>query len=196
MATGKSTVNLAFGCILLVLLVTAAASYYKKSGPTALKPNAVETTSGSQLPANHPDVNLPKRIAALEETISRDPKNPDLQTELANLYYDVGQYQNAADHYQQSLSLRPGDPNAETDLAVCYHYTGRDDKALETLDRVLSHSPGFSQALFNKGIILINTKKDVQEGIRAWEELLRLDPAFAQKAELQKKIDQVKGTSR
>jgi tetratricopeptide (TPR) repeat protein len=113
---------------------------------------------------------------------------------LANLYYDNGEYEKAAAAYQESLNLHPQDPGVETDLATCYYNLGQEDKALEILDRVLKYRPGFSQAMFNKGIVLISGKKDIKGGIAIWEELLRLDPVFAQKAELEQKIHQLKAS--
>jgi tetratricopeptide (TPR) repeat protein len=196
MATNKLGVNLAFVCIVAVLALTAATAYYHNSGPPAVNIGSMAPPSGGSLPANHPDIEISKKIAALENLIAREANNPEYQTQLANLYYDSGQYEKAAAHYQKSLDLRPGDPNVETDLAVSLHYNGQDDKALEILNRVLAHSPGFSQALFNKGIILITAMKDVNGGIRVWEELMRSDPEFARKAELEKKIREVKESIR
>jgi tetratricopeptide (TPR) repeat protein len=122
-----------------------------------------------------------------------DPQNPEYLTQIANLYYDIGQYDKSVDFYQRSLVLRPQDPNVETDLAACFHYLGQDDKALETLDRVLKYSPGFAQAMFNKGIVLIGGKKDIEGGIRVWEDLLRDNPNYPQKAELEQRINRLKG---
>jgi tetratricopeptide (TPR) repeat protein len=192
----RSRVNFVFACIVFVLAVTAAASVYVHSERPVVQQAANEGSAGSPLPENHPDIDISQRIAALNQMIAADPKNADYQTQIANLYYDLGQYKPASEHYMQSLDLHPGNPNVETDLAVCFHYLGQDDKALQTLDDVLTYNPGFSQALFNKGIILINGKKDVKAGISAWEELLRTNPSFAQKAELEQKINELKGSTR
>jgi tetratricopeptide (TPR) repeat protein len=196
MATQRLFVNLAFVCVISVLALTAATSYYLNLNHPVVKPGSMEPQSGSPLPANHPDIEVSKRIAALEDLVAREPENPGYQTQIANLYYDSGQYEKAAEHYQKSLALRPGDPAVETDLAVSLHYSGQDDKAIEILDKVLAHSPGFSQALFNKGIILITVKKDLNAGLDVWNELMRTDPEFARKAELEKKIKTIRETLR
>jgi len=196
MALGRSGMNLAFACIVIMLALTAAVSIYVNSGRPAIQPSATVSSPDNPLPENHPDIDISPKIAALNQMIAKDPKNPEHQTQIANLYYDIGQYEIAADHYRQSLSLRPEDPNVETDLAICLYYLGQNDNALETLDKVLAYSPGFSQALLNKGIILISGKKDVKAGIRIWEELLRTNPGFPQKAELEQRISQLKGSSR
>ena len=196
MAFNKFGVNIAFACIVLALAVTAATSFYINSKQPAAQTGAMEAPASGTMPADHPKIDISKQVAELSERFARDPQNPEYPAQIANLYYDTGQYETAADYYQRSLKLRPGDPNIETDLAVCFHYTGQDDKALETLDSVLSYSPSFSQALFNKGIILIHAKSDTKEGIRVWEELLRKDPDFARKAELEQKINKLKESIR
>jgi len=196
MATGKFGVNLAFICIVSVLALTAAIGFYGNSRKPVVHRNAAATQPGGQLPKDHPDIDIPQKIAALGAMIAQDPNNVEYQTQIANLYYDSRQYEKAVEHYRQSLILRSGDPNVETDLAVSLHYAGRDDEALEALDRVLSYSPGFSQALFNKGIILISTKNDVNTAIRLWEELQRKDPDFAREAELEQRIKILKESIR
>jgi tetratricopeptide (TPR) repeat protein len=196
MNLGKSGVNFIFACIVIVLALTAAVSLYVNSERQSIQPSATGSSPDNTLPENHPDIDVSKRITALNQMIANDPKNPEHQTQIANLYYDIGQYETAAGHYRQSLALRPENPNVETDLAVCLHYLGQDDNALQALDRVLAYSPGFSQALFNKGTILINGKKDIKAGIGIWEELLRTNPDFPQKAEIEQRMNQLKGSIR
>jgi tetratricopeptide (TPR) repeat protein len=127
---------------------------------------------------------------------SKQPENPDYLKQMGNRYYDLGQYEKAVDFYRQSLSIRPRDPSVETDLATCYHNLNQEDKALEILNKVLEYSPGFSQAMFNKGIVLIYGKKNTIDGIKVWEDLLQSDPNFQHKAEIEEKIRQLRGSSR
>jgi tetratricopeptide (TPR) repeat protein len=196
MASNKPRVNFAFACIVAVLGLTAAREIYINRGSSDRLQRAGREPEGIQLPENHPSPEAIETLMALDQKIAEDPQNADYRTQIANLYYDLGQYEKAVDFYQQSLDIRPGDPDVETDLAACFNYLGRIDKALETLDRVLQYHPGFPQAMFNKGVVLAYGKKDVQGAIRIWEDLLRLDPAFSQKAELQQKIDQLKASVR
>ena len=203
MASNKSHINFAFACIIAVLGLTAVRGIYINHSSSAhlsttadhLSDTARES-AGIQLPENHPSPEAVETLMALEQKISEDPQNADYRTQIANLYYDLGQFDKAADFYQQSLNIRPGDPSVETDLATCFNYLGRIDKALETLDKILQYRPRFPQAMFNKGIILARGKNDVQGAIRIWEDLLRIDPDFSQKADLEQKINQLKASVR
>jgi len=190
MALSKSSVNLLFAVVVAALGAAAASYIYINFGQPGSQGKAAET----QLPENHPSLDTPGRIAALQQLSARDPKNPDYPAQIANLYYDAGQYAQAVEYYQQSLNLRPQDPNVETDLATCYHYLGQDDKSLALLDNVLSYNPGFTQAKFNKGIVLIEGRKDIKGGIAIWEDLLRSDPGYSQRAELEQRINQLKAS--
>jgi tetratricopeptide (TPR) repeat protein len=192
MVSRKAGVHFVFACVVAVLGLTAGISLYTRAVQPGHRPAAAPGESEARLPENRPDA--ANRLAALEQLAAREPQNPAYPAQIGNLYYDLSEYKSAADYYQRSLSLRPQDPNVETDLATCFHYLGENDKALELLDRVLQYSPGFSQAMFNKGIVLVSGKKDVKGGIAVWEDLLRSNPAFPQKAELEQRINQLKAS--
>jgi tetratricopeptide (TPR) repeat protein len=193
MALSRSSVNLVFALIVAVLGSTAVVFIYFNSGMPDIRTQAAVD---SRLPEKNAPAEVATRITALQQMSTGDPKNPDYPVEIGNIYYDLGQYDKAAEYYQRSLGIRPHDPNVETDLATCFHYLGQDDKSLETLDDVLSFAPGFSQAKYNKGIVLIEGKKDAKGAISIWEDLLRSDPGYRQRAELQQRIDQLKASIR
>ena len=192
MASKKSLVNLIFACIVLILGLTAASEIYLKHRASVNQRAASGESADIQLPEDHPSPEAIERLMDLEQKIAEYPQNADYRTQMGNEYYDLGQYDKAADFYQQSLEIRPEAPGVETDLSTCYRNLGQVDKALETLDKVLQYRPGFPQAMFNKGIILVHEKNDVQGAIAVWEDLLRLDPSFSQKADLEQKIRQLK----
>jgi cytochrome c-type biogenesis protein CcmH/NrfG len=194
MALSKFSTNLIFAAMVAALGLTAVIFYFKSNRQQVQV--QVQAADSSQLPEKHPPVDLAGRIAALQQMSAREPQNPDYPAQIGNLYYDSGQYAKAAEFYQQSLNIHPRDPNVETDLATCFHYMGQDDRSLKLLDNVLEYNPSFTQAKLNKGIVLIEGKKDVKGGISVWEDLLRSDPGYAQRAELEQKILQLKASIR
>jgi tetratricopeptide (TPR) repeat protein len=192
MALSKSSINLIFGIAVVVLGITAGTFIYLNSNQRDMQPR----TADVQPTEKRPPLDLANRVTALEQMIAREPQNPDYPTQIGNLYYDAGEYGKAADYYRRSLSIRPRDPNVETDLATSLHYLGQDDKALELLDNVLSYKPSFSQAKFNKGIVLAEGKKDLKNGIAVLEDLMRSDPVYGQQAGLEQRIQQLKAAAR
>ena len=189
----RKFVNVVFACVTGLLGAVALWSIYTNMDmPVIREAPKQESAAGSKLPEGHPPIDELNRLATLEEMSGKDPQNPDYKTQLGNTYYDLGQYQKAIEAYQASLKLRPQDPSVETDMATCFHILGEHDKALEILDKVLRYQPGFAQALYNKGIVLLNGKNDTKAGIAAWEELLRSNPNYPQRATMEQKIRQLK----
>jgi tetratricopeptide (TPR) repeat protein len=189
MGSRRFVTNLVFSCVVALLALTAAVFIYAKLKPS---PPDQETTGARKQETG----DFAEKLADLEQLAGKNPQNPDYLTQIGNLYYDSGQYEKAVDFYQRSLNIRPQDPSVETDLATCYHYLGQEDKALEILNKVLKYSPGFSQAMFNKGIVLIYGKKNATDGIAVWEDLLRSDPNFSHKAEIEEKIRHIGESAR
>jgi len=181
MVLSRLQINIVLACIVAALGLAVIASY--RSG-------RLHEVHG------HPDVDASARIATLQRLIDREPGNPDYLARMGNLYYDLGQYDQAREFYQRSLDIRPHDPHVETDMATCFHYLGQHDRSLQILDNVLSYRPDFAQARFNKGFVLIEGKGDKESGIAVWEDLLRSDPSFSQRAELQQRIDNLKASAR
>ena len=189
--------NALFIVVLLILATIAGISIYLNMDQPVIQETASPgLPANAQLPENHPPIDAASKVGSLEQMSRNDPQNADLKVQIGNAYYDMGQYQKAAAAYEECLKLRPGDPAEMTDLATCYHYLGQSDRALALLDEVLKTRPGFAQALFNKGIVLQEGKKDVRGAIAVWENLLQSNPAFPQREMLENKINQLKSAAR
>jgi tetratricopeptide (TPR) repeat protein len=188
MTSSKFTMNLLFAGLAAILALTALIAIYFNTGSMDHHPVATINTSPTASPTPESTTN---RMTELERLTTEHPENAEYQIQLANFFYDEGQYGKARDHYQLSLKIRPQDPNVETDLANCYHYLGQNNKALELLNNVIKSNPDFSPAKFNKGIVLINGMKDIKNGISVWKELLASDPDYSQREELPQRIRQL-----
>jgi tetratricopeptide (TPR) repeat protein len=196
MAMNKKRINLIFALIVIGLGFTAVFSVYKSSGNPVRRTAAPNESSTEPLPENHPPVETDQQLAALVQMSMKDPQNAEIQAAIGNIYFDRKEYDKAIVYYQKSLDLRPGNPNVETDLATCFHDTGRNDEALKLLDNVIKNRPDFLQALYNKGIVLIHGKNDIEGGIAVWEKLLKSDLDPARRAELEQSIQQLKSSIR
>jgi tetratricopeptide (TPR) repeat protein len=188
-------INWVFGGVVGALALLALTSMLVNEGrPPILEPAVSSPARAAGLPENHPPIDALNRADTLLQMIQKDPQNADLRIQLGNAYYDAGLYQEAARAYEEGIAMKPQGPEVETDLATCYHYLGQDDKALQALDRVLEERPGFAQALFNKGIILQTARNDAAGAVAAWQELLRSNPDYPRRAELEQKIAQLQSS--
>jgi len=57
-----------------------------------------------------------------------------------------------------------------------YRRNGQPQKAVELFDRAITIAPNLEQPRFNKGVVLLNDMKDREGAIKAWEELLKINP--------------------
>ena len=117
-----------------------------------------------------------KSILALEKEAAADPNNVDTWIRLGNLYFDTDNFENAIRTYEKALSLKPDNANVQTDLGVMYRRNGQPKKAVEAFDRAIKIDPKHEVSRFNKGIVLLHDLSDKEGALRAWEELLSVNP--------------------
>ena len=118
-----------------------------------------------------------KSILSLEQEVAINPTNVDAWTRLGHVYFDTGNVAKAIRAYEKSLELSPGNPNVLTDLGVMYRRNGQPGKALEVFDKAIAIAPSHEQSRFNKGIVLRYDMNDREGAIKAWEDLLKVNPS-------------------
>jgi len=118
-----------------------------------------------------------KTILALEKEVAADPNNKDTWIRLGNLYFDTDNFESAIRAYEKSLSLNPNNANVQTDLGVMYRRNGQPKKAVEAFDKAIKIDPKHEVSRFNKGIVLLHDLSDKEGALRAWEELIAVNPA-------------------
>jgi len=117
-----------------------------------------------------------RSILNLEQEVASNPTNVEAWTQLGHVYFDTDNPAKAIRAYEKSLELSPDDPNVLTDLGVMYRRNGQPQKAVQVFDRAITIAPTLEQPRFNKGVVLLNDMKDREGAIKAWEELLKINP--------------------
>lgn len=149
-----------------------------QSGPTG----SVQTSSAPPRPPQQqqqqPSLSneQARNILSLEQEVAVNPTNVDAWTQLGNVYFDTQNFAKAIRAYEKSLELSPNNPNVLTDLGVMYRRTGQPEKAVDAFDRAMAIAPNHEQSRFNKGIVLRYDMNDTEGAVKAWEELLRVNP--------------------
>ena len=116
------------------------------------------------------------KVNALKVVAGRDATNPTPRVELANLYFDAEQFDDAITWYEAALKVNPNDVNVSTDLGVSYYYTNNPDKALDQFNRSLTIDPRHGKTLLNIGIVKAFGKQDLEGASKAWQQLIQLAP--------------------
>ncbi len=115
-------------------------------------------------------------IAALELEVAKNPANVNAWTRLGNLYFDTNKYDRAIVAYKKSLELNPQNADVWTRIGVMYSRIRQPVEALKAFDKAIEINPRHEISRFNKGLVLLHDLNDRQSAIRAWEDLLKINP--------------------
>ncbi len=132
------------------------------------------------------------QAAPLVDKLKSDPNNPDLLSNIGNLYYDAQQYLIAIDYYGRALKNKPTDAAIRTDMATAYWYTGDADRAIAEFNKALTYEPNKSNTLFNLGLVKLKGKKDKAGALADWEKLLATNPNYEGKDNVERMIAEAK----
>ena len=118
-------------------------------------------------------------MQAIQEYKKRAQEKPDdveALVGLADANFMIQRFEVAKDNYEKALKADKTHVNARISLANCYLFMQQPDEAIKQLDELLAIHKGQPEALFNKGLILLNTKRDVAGSREAWTQLIEMHP--------------------
>ncbi|MBT3255869.1 MAG: tetratricopeptide repeat protein [Deltaproteobacteria bacterium] len=149
--------------------------------------SAYKSAPGKEAPSGQSQVSNVQAsgISELEKETALHPDNVAAWVQLGNLYFDANQVDKAISAYKRSLALDPDNPNVLTDLGVMYRRKGQPLEAIKAFDRAIQKNPRQEPAYFNKGVVFLHDLNDTDKAIKAWEELVLVNPgAKVQNGEL------------
>jgi len=175
----------------LVLGVTLGYLFRGSAAPDATTASAApgSASAATQDPAPQDPAQmtamLDKATAPLLAAIKNNPNDLESVVGLGNVYYDAQQYPQAIHYYEQALQLQPENADVTTDLGTAYWYTGDADKAIAQFKQSLKIRPNHAGTLFNLGIVEWQGKMDPSAAVTAWEQLLKTNPDYPQKQQIE-----------
>jgi len=167
--------------------------YLFRGSASSVPPAAAATqTTGVQIGNTQAQGALQQSVAQLLDGLSRNPADYDALVKLGDLYYDGQQFPNAIQYYERALAIHPENADVRTDLGTAYWYTGNADKALAEMETSLKYKPGHPQTLFNLGWVKWQGKADAKGAVAAWQKLLKTNPDYPQKQQVEQYIAKAK----
>ena len=143
---------------------------------------ALNTPVSNQAQVSKEDVSTTRE---LERETAENPESVAAWVRLGNHYFDIDQVDNAVTAYKRSLALDPENADVLTDLGVMYRRKGLSTEAIKSFDRAIAVNPRQEAAYFNKGVVFLHDLKDRDAAIKAWEDLVQVNPmAKVQNGEL------------
>ena len=134
----------------------------------------------------------PARVAALQDTAAKNPKDVESRVQLGNMFFDAEQYGQSITWYEQAFAINPADANVSTDLGVAYYYTNQPDKALAQFDKSLKIDPKHVKTLLNVGIVRAFGKQDLAGAGQAWQQVVDLSPTSPEGMAAKKGLEGIK----
>jgi tetratricopeptide (TPR) repeat protein len=100
-----------------------------------------------------------QRIAVLQDSLQRFPKNGQVVLNLANAWYDVGAFFQAEQYYSRYLGeFDKKNVAARVDYAYTLLRQNRPDEAIVETKKALEYEPNRVEALYNLGVIYYGQK--------------------------------------
>ncbi len=137
--------------------------------------------SGSGLPAAapggvNPNAGRAGMLAKLEERVRANPRDVEAWVQIGHINFDNQQHAAAIEAYEKALAIEPRNAPVLTDLGIMYRRNGEPKEAIRRFDQAIAVDPKLENAHYNKGIVLRYDLKDREGAIKAWEELLKVNP--------------------
>jgi cytochrome c-type biogenesis protein CcmH/NrfG len=192
------TATQAYGLAAFCLLLGVLLGYLFRGSASPIAPaattNTAQTGAGvrQQQPSAENQAALAREAAPLIEALNQDPNDYDSLVKLGNLFYDGQQFSSAIQYYERALAIHPENVDVRTDMGTAYFYGGNSDRAITELQTSLKYRPGHPQALFNLGWVRWQGKSDPKGAAAAWEELLKDNPNYPQRQQVEQYIAKAK----
>jgi tetratricopeptide (TPR) repeat protein len=155
--------------------------------------NGVEGQSGqAQFTPEQQKAMVDQAAAPLLATLKTNANDFNTLVQVANLYYDGRQYPEAIKYYQLAVKSQPTSADLLTDLGTSLWYTGDADGAIAEFETALKYRPDHPGTLFNLGVVRWQGKLDPKGAVEAWQELLKRNPNYPQKQEVEEYIARAK----
>lgn len=192
--TAKQAYGLAVFCLLLG--VTLGYLFRGSASPAREVASAQANSNASMAPAKptpeQQKAMVDQAAAPLLETVNKNPNDPAALANLGNVYYDGEQYSEAIKYYQRALDVNPNNADVRTDLGTAYWYLGDADRALVEFKKSLKVRPNHPGTLFNLGIVEWQGKGDPASAVSSWQQLLKENPNYAQRQQVEDLIAKAK----
>ncbi|HEU5402307.1 MAG TPA: tetratricopeptide repeat protein [Terriglobales bacterium] len=187
----------AYGLAAICFFIGLPFGYFiHTSAPVSASASPVQAVQASASPAM-PSLEQMKQVAGQQAApivakLKADPNDPKLLIQAANVYMGTHQFKEAVPYFQKALQSDPRNFAVRADLASCLYYTGDSDGALAELQKTLSYDPNHAGTLLNVGIIKWKGKNDPEGAISAWQKLLKTNPKFERRDQVEHLIEMVK----
>lgn len=141
--------------------------------PALRADSPAKPTGGAPPAGGQPAMEQVQQLAA---HVRENPEDAEAIRLLANLNYDISNWQRAAELYSRYLGLEANDFDVMTDLGATYRHLGKPQEALEQFRNVRQLAPAHWQSRYNEVLVLAFDLNDLPAAGIAMDELMSMQP--------------------
>jgi hypothetical protein len=134
-------------------------------------------------------------ILRLREQVEKNPNDADAVLTLANLNYDIRNWDRARELYERYLTLRPAQPDVLTDLGVSLRGLKRFPEAMARFEEAQRLQDGHWQSLYNEVVVLAFDLKDMAKAQQVLTRLRQLQPENPEVTKLAEEVARRSGAA-
>ncbi|MGH2695681.1 MAG: tetratricopeptide repeat protein [Actinomycetota bacterium] len=129
-------------------------------------------------------------LAFFEARVRAYPRDVAARLDLAHRYLDAGRVGDASEQYLAALRLDRDNAEAHAHLGLVLFTAGRPELGLEEVERALEVEPRYPEALFFKGLILLQGLSRPRAAADALEAYLDLAPFGADREQARRLLEE------
>jgi cytochrome c-type biogenesis protein CcmH/NrfG len=133
-----------------------------------------------QMPAQRPSLTPEQKrskILELEKRVASNPDDGEAWNELGHLYLHDNQPKQGIRAFKKVLDLNPNNAHAWSDLGIMYRQNKQPVEAVAAFDKAIEIEPRSEEPRHRKAAVLMQDLNDPEGAIKAWEELLKVNPS-------------------
>ncbi|HEV2845599.1 MAG TPA: tetratricopeptide repeat protein, partial [Thermoanaerobaculia bacterium] len=115
-------------------------------------------------------------VQQLQARLQESPNDTDAMLRLANLNFDIRNWQRAQELYARYLELEPKNVDVMTDLGISYRETRQFNEALAMFAKAKQVNPQHWQAYYNEVVVLAFDLQRLDEANQSLARLQELQP--------------------
>jgi tetratricopeptide (TPR) repeat protein len=134
-------------------------------------------------------------LAFFMQRVQDHPNDIAARLDLADRYLQTGNIQGAIEQYLSALKIDDRNPEARAALGFVLYRAGRPEEGLQAVDQALEVLPNYPEALYDKGVILLNGLNRPADAVAAFEAYLKAATYGSHGTEVQQLLNQAKSSS-